>query len=169
MFQLWRCIKLFQGFLQLHSFMILNFLFWKLNICLGYILHKISLILWISPVLTNLFCLIEYVLLINQCLLIILVSTNSNDKCMPASFSEWWGWSVLKEQSWTSPIFTVRNLNKKSLLQNINFSDNRRDFKTKIKNTQTNNYSKLLFYMQCDSYPGIIVFSISIQSYLTVW
>lgn len=123
-FQLWKHMKLFQGFIQLHCFMILKFSVLKLNICFGYILHKISLLLRRSLVLTNLYCLIEYILLFYQCLLIILVSTNSNDKCMPASFSEWWVWRVLKEQSWKNPIFRVRkphlrvrNINKESLLQ----------------------------------------------------
>lgn len=97
------CFQLFQGFLQLHCFLILKFFVLKLRISLSYILHKTSLLLWRSLVLTNLYYLIEHVLLLYQCLLIILVSTNSNNEFMPATFSEWWVWRVLKEESWKKP------------------------------------------------------------------
>lgn len=107
----------YSKFIQLHCFMILNFFVLKWNICLGYILHKISLLLWRALVLTNLYCLIEYILLFYQCVLIILVSTNSNDKCMPASFSEDGFEGPWRNRAEKTLIFRVRNINKESLLQ----------------------------------------------------
>lgn len=107
---IWKYIPRFSSVSVFHDLGFF-FFFLKLNIFLGYTLHKISLLLWRSLVLTNLYCLIEsFCYYTSVWLLYLCISTLTINTCLQASQNDEFEGSW-RNRAEKTHIVRVRNIN----------------------------------------------------------